>query len=324
MKKKIVGVIFLLSLCSFVMIGQAKVMVDNVYYTCQIPSLPTGCELAALEILMRQSGFKVTKEELARNIKKAPNPVWKNGVAYAEHPNNAFVGDPFKDKSYGVYAGGIIDLMEQYMPPYRVQNLTGQPFSQIKKTVDEGRAVMVWSTLEQKEPIPSVTWVTPDGEKFRWLQGEHALVVVGYDDKYIYTSDPAKGVFRKYEEKRFIDVWEKMGSQAIAIRNKEAFQNKEVGVGETTNTLRIIEDISTGERWIPVRELSYIDGDIQVSYIQRVVRVEFKKYGTVVEYKEGDVFKDGKLSKIRMIEYKDITYIEETALREQFEVVIGK
>lgn len=298
---------------------EAKIYVDNISYVCQIPSLPTGCELTALEILMRQSGFNITKEELARNIKKSPNPKYIGGVAYAEHPNNSFIGDPFKDKSFGVYSQAIINLMCKYMSRHRIQDLTGSDFSEVEKVVKSGRPVMVWSTLNQAEPKPSITWVTPNDGNFTWKSGEHALVVIGFNDEYVWTSDPAKGVLRKYPKTRFIDIYNKMGKQAISIYKEESnFYKADLKIGDAVmkNEALVGKD---NRLWIPIKYLNKLDVNTSTGYVNGEAIIYTKRNGerVTISHKDGKTFKNGEPYDISIIQEDGVTYVNNKWL-EQF------
>lgn len=305
----------------------AEIFVDNVSYVCQIPELPTGCEITALEILMRQSGFNVTKKELAEKIKKAPNPIWKNGVLYAEHPNDYFIGDPFQEKSYGVYVGGIIDLMSQYMPRQQVQNLTGSDFSELEKVVKTGRPVMIWSTLNQVEPVYTVTWVTPSGEKFTWKKGEHALVVIGFNDKYVWTSDPAKGVLRKYPKERFIDVYNKMGKQAVAIYSKQEAVTKyselSLKINNEETSYKALQDIK-GNTWIPLKCVTKLSNNAVLGYnnATKEITLTTSLYGlpTTITHKDGKTYKNGDLYNISFMQYNGTSYVKPSWIKSFYNV----
>lgn len=316
-KKKLLKMCLIATVSMQCLTVYGEIFVDNVSYVCQMPELPTGCEITALEILMRQSGFNVTKDELAKKVKKASNPVWKNGVYYAENPNNYFVGDPFEEKSYGVYVGGIIDLMSEYMPRQQIQNLTGSNFSELEKVVKTGRPVMIWSTLNQVEPVYTVTWVTPEGGKFTWKKGEHALVVIGFNDNYVWTSDPAKGVLRKYPKERFIDVYNKMGKQAVAIYSKQEAVTKYSELSLKINGESLgytgLQD-SKGNTWIPLKCVTKLSNNAYLEYatVTKEVVLTTSLYGlpVTITHKDGKTYKNGQLYDISFLKYNNVNYVK--------------
>ncbi|MDF2720124.1 MAG: hypothetical protein K0R28_7049 [Paenibacillus sp.] len=49
---------------------------------------------------------------------------------------------------------------------------------------------------------------------------EHAVLLVGYDDEYMYVNDPFDGTAAKpIERATLISSWLQMGSQAVTYRN---------------------------------------------------------------------------------------------------------
>ena len=188
----------------------------------QFPALPRGCEVTALAILLNHAGIDVDKMTLANQVKK--NPVEReviNGVIYAGHPNYGFVGDMFNSANHGlgVYYRPIFDLMQQYLPNDSI-NLTGSNFEDLLFFINRG--IPVWVITNATHNILRSedfnTWRTPQGDIqiTYWL---HAVVISGYDENYIYFSDPLadRPIGRTHAPREeFIAAWEQMGRQAIA------------------------------------------------------------------------------------------------------------
>lgn len=190
------------------------VLIQDVPLIYQYPELPTGCESTALTMLLQYHGLAISKTEIATRLPKAPMPQEILGVKQTLHPNSAFIGDPFTYQGYGVYLPPLIDLIHQYLP-YPVLNLTNCEFSSLLQLIDRGVPVMIWVTMDMKPAYLTHTWETPSGP-FTWVAPQHTVLMIGYDDQYIYTLDPLNGR-AVYKTENFIQSWENLGKQALAI-----------------------------------------------------------------------------------------------------------
>lgn len=262
--------ILLMTLLNIQTLEAKQIKIHNVPKIKQHPELPTGCEATALTMLLNYSGMSITKEQVARDMPKAPRPVFRNGRLYAEHPNNAFLGDPFSKNGFGIYAPALLKMVENYLPG-RAQDLSGGSFQKIYDTIDEGRPVMIWSTIGMLEVQRSNQWIVPSGELFTWKIPQHAVVVVGYDDTHVYINDPTTGTERKYTKQVVENRWRAMGSQAIAITsNTNAYatvpliKEKDAIIDGITYTNLIRED--RHGQWIQARFLNGIHGNTVITY----------------------------------------------------------
>lgn len=125
-----------------------------------------------------------------------------------------------KTPGYGVYHGPLAELAKKYIPN-RVTDMTGSEFNDILYPVSEGRPVLVIHNSWFKELPDSQfqTWHTPTG-KVKITMREHAVLITGYDEKYVYFNDPLANLKnRKVDNKDFIEGWVQMGSQAISYVN---------------------------------------------------------------------------------------------------------
>lgn len=219
---RLVIVILMLVVCMGTTFANTKVMIQGVPLLNQYPELPTGCEATALTMLLNYHGVSVTKQEVANAMPKAAVPYYYKGKMYGESPNKAFLGNPYSKNAYGVYAPVIIQMVESYLPG-RADDLGGGSFDKVYQALDEGRPVMIWTTIGMLEAEETARWTTPGGETVIWKVPEHAVVAVGYDDTYIYINDPYTGTLRKYPDNLVIDRWNKMGKQAVAIKPTNAY-----------------------------------------------------------------------------------------------------
>ena len=176
------------------------------------PMLYNGCEVTSMAMILQYHGVKVTKNDLAENIRTVPL-TYTNGLK--GNPNVGFVGNMAKGPGLGVYNGPMLDLAKKYVGD-RAVNLTNSPFTDVLKKVSQGLPVWIITTSRFAPVSVFETWNTPQG-KIQITFSEHSVAITGYDDKYIYVNDPYGVKNRKCDRENFIKAWEQMGSQAIVI-----------------------------------------------------------------------------------------------------------
>ena len=194
----------------------------NVPIILQMPKLPRGCSVVSLAMLLGHAPLiessNIKTEDLAERIRKSPAVEdIKDGTIYFGNPHNGFVGDmySFKNPGLGVYWPAVLELMQEYLEDNAI-NFTGADFIDIEYHLDNGYPIWVMSNAKHKPLKDSdfQTWQTEDGpiKITRWM---HSVVVTGYNDKYIFFSDPL-GRDTHAPKKEFIAAWEQMGRQALS------------------------------------------------------------------------------------------------------------
>lgn len=184
----------------------------------QLPELPTGCEITSLCMILNYHGFNVDKLELANKYLKIEG-------SYSEYTfDEAFIGSPYETWGWGCYAPVITDTANKYLKlqgsSLEAINITGSSIEQIKETVYSGIPVMVWSTIGLDTSHEEKTyWITPDGNKATFVQGEHCVVITGFNEETnkIIVLDPLIGRV-EHNEQDFLKTYEKLHCQAVAIK----------------------------------------------------------------------------------------------------------
>lgn len=176
----------------------------------QKPELPRGCEVTSLTMVLLDKKIDAMKMTLAEQVAKVP---------YKGHPNVGFVGNMYdiRKPGYGVYHKPIEKLARSYAGQ-RVNDMTGKSFEEILAFVGNGHPVWIITNAKfQALPYSSFeTWKTKHGDaKITWH--EHSVVLVGYDETFVYINDPLKGKNKRYYKTPFRKAWEQMGKQAITI-----------------------------------------------------------------------------------------------------------
>ena len=186
----------------------------------QMPELPRGCEVTTLAMLLNYHDVNADKMTLAEEVKKDNTPYEiKDGEIHFGNPYDGFVGDmySFSNPGLGVYHGPIAELAKNYVGD-RVVDLTGHSFETVLAFLNREEPVFVIINAAY-QPLPESsfeTWLTPSGE-IDITYRQHAALVVGYDDEYIYYNDPLQYELKKAPKDEFIGAWEQMGKQAVTI-----------------------------------------------------------------------------------------------------------
>jgi len=175
---------------------------------------PTGCESAALTILLNYYKVNVTMNDVVKRLKKGPKPYYENGRLYGANPYIEFVGTPSDSGSYGTYEKAIMEVANYYKPG--IINATGQSLDEILEVVSEGRPVIVWSSMNLAVPYVSRTWIHKEsGKKIKWIANEHALVIVGFNENQVIVSDSLNGSIKSFNRATFENRYKAYGQRAL-------------------------------------------------------------------------------------------------------------
>lgn len=194
----------------------------NVKAIGQYPKYINGCEIISLTMLSSHLGLSFVAEDLIDLLATDPTPrqYAKDGqLAVWGDPDRGFVGDiTGKEMGYGVYHGPIKDVLDRIYDNQAV-DLTGSDFTEIEKYIAKGHPVVVWTTASFATTSKWVSWKTSDGKKISATFQEHAVLLVGYNDKYVYVNDPITGKKAEKKDKNlFIQSWKQLGQQAVTYR----------------------------------------------------------------------------------------------------------
>lgn len=183
----------------------------NLTYIPQNPELPTGCEITALTTVLKYYGYDVTKEEMAdKYLEKGNGNFWE-----------MFYGNPRDNTGRGCYAAPIEKAANRYFEANgisrRAEDISGTDFYEILRLVSQDTPVVIWNTMDMKEPHETEKF-TFEGKEYSWKSPEHCVVIKGYDisEGIVYIADPTRGdVTRNLEtfKQRYEDIY----SQAVYI-----------------------------------------------------------------------------------------------------------
>lgn len=204
----------------------AAAKVQNVPYINQHQlGYPMGCEAASGTMLLKFYGYDVSMADVVAAIPSGKGKYKVGDTWYAADPFEEFVGDPRNTSSegaYGCFAKPLAVGMSKFAGE-RVTDISGCTVEELFLHVSQGRPVVVWGASNEATLSNGVSWQCVDkngkltGKYFQEIKREHCMVLVGYDEQYVYLNDPSHNSYRAQDKKQFISNWTKLYSQAIII-----------------------------------------------------------------------------------------------------------
>ena len=184
---------------------------------CQYPELPTGCEVTSLAMVLNYYNVDCDKCEISDMY------LTKGDVGTVDF-NQAFEGDPRDESSYGCYSNVIVETANKIISDkgavLSVKNFTGSALDELYSFVDMDIPVIVWGTQDCQEGHFSVTW-NVNGKDMTWFTPEHCMVLIGYDENFVWVADPIYGDVRSYDKAIFERSYNSLFKQAIVIKSAE-------------------------------------------------------------------------------------------------------
>ena len=191
-------------------------IINGIPTLLQYPKYPTGCESVALTILLNYYGYNTTPDNVISKLKLGLYPYKKDGIYYGGHPEIEFIGNPYEKLSYGVYENPILDVAKTYNSNF--VSGTGKSLKELLDLVDKGIPSLVWVSIKMCVPYVSTSWIyEATGETIYWKSGEHAVVLIGYNDSSVIVSDPDTGNINYYNYDVFNNRYEYYGRKNIYL-----------------------------------------------------------------------------------------------------------
>lgn len=103
---------------------------NNAEVICQLPELPTGCEITAVTMMLRYAGYNVNKIQLANEMPRSNNGDY------------GFVGNPFSYSGWWIFPTGIAPVVNHYVGHSDI--LTGTSLQNIQQHLLNGHLVVTW------------------------------------------------------------------------------------------------------------------------------------------------------------------------------------
>jgi uncharacterized protein YvpB len=166
-----------------------------------------SCEYAAAAAVTLFWGNLVSQRDFVAEVPTHPNPhVGFRGNIHGPH---GWIDD------YGIYAEPLVPVLERR--GYDATVFYGNDVERLKANIDAGNPAVVWLTTGRYERRPQF-WGEHDGESFKLVPYEHAIVAYGYDSDGIYSMDVGSGEFVYTEWSSFLRRWAYFDGMTLIIR----------------------------------------------------------------------------------------------------------
>ncbi|MGH2442325.1 MAG: C39 family peptidase [Chloroflexota bacterium] len=134
------------------------------------------------------------------------------------NPNMGFRGNPDGYEhgalvDYGVYAAPVGRALLHY--GYRSRVMTYVRDRAIKASIRRGWPVVAWVTYQLKKETPRLG--SAGGVSFELVPHEHAVLIVGFDNRTIIANDPWDGTVVRYYWRDFNRSWGYFGNMALSV-----------------------------------------------------------------------------------------------------------
>ena len=194
--------------------AQGGILLDVMEF-CQYPDYPTGCESVSLYMLLQFYGVDVTVEKIYDLLPRGAQPrMDENGVRRGANPERAFVGDPRDRNAYGVFNEPIAKVAEHFKAGARTKR--GASIAEIRSLLDSGNPVLAWYvSAPMREIMYWWSWLDEDGKRVRWPEGEHAVVICGYEGDLLIYRDPNAGTTVMIEAEVFEQSFHELGGRIV-------------------------------------------------------------------------------------------------------------
>ena len=192
--------------------GKHKII--DVDFITQIGKYPTGCESVTAVMALHHNGINISvKDFINQYLDMQPYPF---------DPFETFGGDPFSNNGWGCYAPVIKKALDRALAGRSYYTVKHDGVSLQKLCtdyIDKNIPVILWATMGMRAS-KTITW-TYNGRRIEWVQPEHCLLLVGYDEKHYIFNDPQKSRPLTYYTKESVEkAYKAQFSQAVVILQK--------------------------------------------------------------------------------------------------------
>ncbi len=191
-------------------------IVENVPFIDQNDTYPTGCESVSATMALQYLGLNITVDDFIDKLPMADIPANGEGASPWEY----FIGDPYSKTGYGCYAPVIESTVNYFLSgaSYTAEDIYGTSLETLcADYIQNDIPVIIWATIDMKEIVQGPSWELENGDEFTWLQPEHSLLLVGFDENYYYFNDPLNGAQVGYEKSAVETAYTAMGQQAVVF-----------------------------------------------------------------------------------------------------------
>lgn len=166
-----------------------------------------SCEYAAAAAVTLYWGNLVSQRDFIREIPVNPNP----HIGFRGDINGSHGGIV----DYGIYVEPLAKVVEEH--GYDATVFYGNDVKRLKANIAAGNPAVVWLTTGRYESRPAY-WREYEGESFKLVPYEHAIVAYGYDSEGIYSMDVGSGSFVYTDWESFLRRWHYFDGMTLIIR----------------------------------------------------------------------------------------------------------
>ncbi len=189
----------------------AHAQTGDAYIIDGIPSVTQwynlSCEYAAAATVTLYWGNLVSQNAFIAEIGRDANP----HVGFRGNINGEFGGL----RDYGIYPEPLVPVLEE--SGYNATVFYGTDVARLEANIRAGYPAVVWLT-SGKYVERKAYWGEENGETYKLVPGEHAVVVYGYDDYGVYIMDVANGGYFHTEWESFLYRWNYFDGMTLIIQ----------------------------------------------------------------------------------------------------------
>ena len=201
--------------------GRNGVVIQGVPHYTQFYSYFTACESLASVSVLQYYGVDMDIDRFIDDyLECAPCPDYaSDGKVHGESPWEYFIGDPRDPGGFGCYNTAISKAINKIADGLAIplENVSVEKLC--SDYIDKGQPVIFWGTMYMQYPyISEFTWQLPNGKKYDFVNPEHALVLIGYDDDWYYFCDSLSDrEITCYNKQAVETAYEGLFKQAVVI-----------------------------------------------------------------------------------------------------------
>jgi len=164
--------------------------IEGIKNIMQKPSLPNGCEVVSLAIVLNYLGYDIDPLTLYYNY--MPKSPYLAGDPWTTYVGNA------TGLGLGCFASCVAKTGNHYLgylgAQNRVYTANNLEMSEYEKYIDQGMPVIFWGLIKMNGNDMYAWQATINGEKVVWYAYSHCLVMIGYTETGYIFCDPLEGV----------------------------------------------------------------------------------------------------------------------------------
>lgn len=192
--------------------------------------IPTGCESVSTVALLGHWNVDIDIDTFIEDYLPRQDFYRKNDELYGANPHEAFAGNPYKKSSLGCYPEVIkkaLHTMQSHgftgMNVFNFSNISGTDLQTLCDSyINNEIPVLLWVTIDLKEPVPGMQYYLEDGSLYTWTKHEHCVVLCGYDVNNYYFMDPLAGGQIVGRDKELVELrYKQLGEYALVIERKQ-------------------------------------------------------------------------------------------------------